>query len=240
MTGGVMDLIKNSWKKADFSEFHKYEQSLKGSARDCEWEQKIVNTKLECFARTSTKARVAAKEIKKGAYLEFLDGLEIGNMFDSLVYAHLISSIKDFDVFEKYLDKFVLTIDSWASADTLRFAKKDKERLVKLSNKYLKDERPFVRRVGVNIWFELIKDNHYIDKAFCLLDSLKDEDEYYVNMSGAWLLSFCMIYDREKTIRYFENDQTNKFIVNKGISKCRDSYRVSAEDKQLLLGFKVK
>ena len=32
----------------------------------------------------------------------------------------------------------------------------------------------------------------------------------------------------------------NKFTINKGISKCRDSYRVSKEDKELLLKYKVK
>ena len=32
----------------------------------------------------------------------------------------------------------------------------------------------------------------------------------------------------------------NDFVINKTISKCRDSFRVSAEDKEMLLGFKRK
>ena len=32
----------------------------------------------------------------------------------------------------------------------------------------------------------------------------------------------------------------NKFTINKAISKCRDSFRVSEEDKNLLLKYKSK
>ena len=35
-----------------------------------------------------------------------------------------------------------------------------------------------------------------------------------------------------------ENNNLNKFVINKGISKCRDSFRISQEDKQWLLQFK--
>jgi len=231
---------RTDWTKKDFDDLREYEKTIKGSARDCEWEKRIVNTKLECFARTSTKAKEVVRLIKKGAYLKFLENIKIENMFESLVCAHLIGTIKDFDVFERNLDKFVVTIDNWASADTLRFKKQSKEKLVELSHKYLKSDMPFVRRVGVNIWLELIKDEKHFDGAFDVLNSLADEAEYYVNMSAAWLLSFCMVYNREKTISYFKNNTTNSFIINKAISKCRDSFRISNEDKEMLKDFKVR
>ena len=69
-------------------------------------------------------------------------------------------------------------------------------------------------------------------------DINKDENEYYVNMSAAWLLCECFIKQREATLKYFKNNTTNNFIINKAISKCRDSFRVSIEDKKLLVTFK--
>lgn len=235
-----MNLSKEYWKSKDFEEFRAYQESVKGSLENQKWEQRIVNTKLDCLAKTSTKAREMAKQIKKGNYFEFLDNIEIKTHCDSLVCAFLLNSIKNFADFEPRLDKFVKTIDNWASCDTLKFDKKDKEQCKKLSYKYIKSDLPFVRRVGVNFWFDLIKDEKYLDDAFNIIDMLQNETEYYVNMCGAWLLSFCMVQNREKTINYFENNRTNSFIINKAISKCRDSFRISKEDKDFLLKFKVK
>lgn len=178
-----MELIKQNWTQKDFSDFLEFEKSLIENPTDCEWEQRIVNTKLNCVGRTSTKAKKIANQIKKG---------------------------------------------------------KDKTKLEELSKKYLSSEKPFVRRVGVNIYFALIEDQTYLDKTFEMLNSLKNETEYYVNMSGAWLLSECYTKHRDKTLNFFKTHNTNAFIINKGISKCRDSFRVSKDDKEMLIQFKVK
>ena len=57
-------------------------------------------------------------------------------------------------------------------------------------------------------------------------------------MMNAWLLCNLFIKRREKTISFLQNNKLNKFTINKGISKCRDSFRVSKEDKEYLLRFK--
>ena len=40
-------------------------------------------------------------------------------------------------------------------------------------------------------------------------------------------------------MQFFENNHTNKFIINKAISKCRDSFRVSQEDKEILKNYNL-
>ena len=70
------------------------------------------------------------------------------------------------------------------------------------------------------------------------LTGCKKETEYYVNMACAWLLAECFIKFRNETLHFLEQNTLNDFIVNKGIQKCRDSFRVSDEDKDLLLKFK--
>ncbi|MBQ9514277.1 MAG: DNA alkylation repair protein [Clostridia bacterium] len=234
-----MQLIKDKWTKSDIEEYYESQKALIGSEKDRAFEQKIVNTRLFCYGKTSFKAKEWAKLIKKGNYLSFLDGVTIKTHFDSIVCAYLINGVKDFTEYEKRLDDFVITIDNWASCDTLKFNKQDREKLFALSEKYLKSPETFIRRVGVDIYFELYKDEKYLKSAFKLLDGLKDEKEYYVNMCGAWLLSFCFIKYREKTLDYLRHNDTNAFIINKGISKIKDSFRVSKEDKELINGFKV-
>ena len=57
-------------------------------------------------------------------------------------------------------------------------------------------------------------------------------------MAGAWLLAECMTKYREETLTYYSSNKTNDFIINKSISKCKDSFRISKEDKHFLLNFK--
>ena len=235
-----MNLVRSNWLDEDIKLFKQYELSFLGDKKDCEWEQRIVNTKLQCFGKTSGKAKKLVKEIKKGNYLEFIDHLKIENHLESLIVAFLISSIKDFGEFESKLDNFVKTIDNWASTDTLRFQKKDRSKLKLLSIKYLKSSKPFIRRTGLNIYFELIHDHQYLKDALEVIESLKNEQEYYVNMCAAWLLADCFAKYRDETLSFFEVSTTNSFIINKAISKCRDSFRVSKEDKDYLLKFKRK
>ena len=57
-------------------------------------------------------------------------------------------------------------------------------------------------------------------------------------MAVAWLCCELMIKNRNKFLEYLKHNKLNDFTVNKTISKCRDSFRVSAKDKELLLKFK--
>lgn len=88
------------------------------------------------------------------------------------------------------------------------------------------------------ILFDFVGNDNYIDKIFELLDSFQAEEHYYVNMMNAWLLCECFIKRRELTLKYLNHNKLNKFTINKGVQKCRESRRVSAEDKQMLLKFK--
>jgi len=233
-----MELIKSVWTKDDIVEFHLFEQSFKGADRDCEWEQRIVNTKLDCYGKTSSKVKDVVKSVKKGNFISFLDNLDIQTHFDSLCYAFMLPAIKDFTTFKNHLDKYVLTIDNWASCDSLKFDKYKAESIYYLANEYLKSDKEFVKRVGLNCYMQLIKNEDYFDFSFKVLDSLKEEKQYYVNMAAAWLLFECFTINSKKTIEYFRNNNTNDFIINKGIQKCRDSFRISQEDKDYILRFK--
>ena len=44
--------------------------------------------------------------------------------------------------------------------------------------------------------------------------------------------------EREKTLEFLKTNKLNPFQINKAISKCRDSFRVSKEDKENLLEFR--
>ncbi len=235
-----MRLIKENWTKDDIKEFIEFEKTLKGNQKEIEFEQKIVLTKLPCYGKTSSKAREIYKQIKKGNFSEFIQNMEITSHFDTILLDLFITNIKDFNEFKKHLLRLIKQYDNWASCDALSFKKRPYNKLLTLSNALIKSKKTFVRRVGVLIHFELIKNAKYLDNTFKLLDTLSEEKEYYVNMCAAWLLCECFAKYRNETLAYFKSNKTNNFIINKAISKCVDSYRVSFEDKALLKTMRQK
>lgn len=235
-----MELVKDNWNKKDGISFNKYLESLKNIDR-IEWSRRILNTEMNLLAIQTKEIKSIVKEISEGNYISFLD-LELDYYFENMaINACLITKINDFDVMRKYLDKYVLKIENWASSDVLSFdVKGNEENFFNLSLEYIKSDKPFVRRVGLFILFSFIKNDKYIDKIYEIMNRFYNEDHYYVNMMIAWLFCECFIKRREETIEYLKTHKLNKFSINKGISKCRDSYRVSIEDKEMLIGYRVK
>ena len=235
-----MNLRKEKWDKKDGREFIKYLETLQNPEK-IEWSKNLLKIKMPVLAIKTLVIKDIVKEVGQGNFLSFLD-LELDDYYDSLaISGFLIANIEDFNIMKEYLDRYVLKIDNWASCDLLSFNVKNRENeFYNLALGYVKNDYPFVRRVGLNILFKLIDNDEYIDRIFMIMNSFYDETHYYVNMMNAWLLCECFIKRRDNTIEFLKNHKLNKFTISKGICKCRDSYRVSEEDKQMLLQYRVK
>ena len=235
-----MDLVKENWTEKDGVSFNEYLESLKNLEK-IDWARKILNSKMELLAIKTPVMKEIVKKISEGNYLSFLD-LELNNYYENMaINGLLIPKIDDFDIMKKYLDKYVLKIENWASCDILSFnIKKREEKYYNLSLEYIKSDKPFVRRVGLLILFKLIENDQYIDKIYNVMNQFYNEEHYYVNMINAWLFCECFIKRREKTLEFLKTHKLNKFTINKGISKCRDSFRVSVSDKEMLISYRRK
>ena len=235
-----MNLNLEKWASKDGKQFNIYLESLRDPEK-IEWSKKILNTEMSVLAIPTPIIKNIANQISKGNFLSFLE-LELNNYYENTaINGYLITKIYDFKLMKKYLDKYVLKIDNWASCDLLSFKIKDNEEVFfDLALEYLNNKKPFVRRVGLNIIFCYIDNDIYISRVFSVMNSLYSEEHYYVNMMNAWLFCECFIKRREMTLAFLKNHKLNKFTINKGISKCRDSYRVSLDDKELLLKYKIK
>lgn len=99
------------------------------------------------------------------------------------------------------------------------------------AKEYIQSELPFVRRWGYVLFMPtLVKQEDVAEKLFLLF---KDDDEYYVQMAEAWLISYLGIYQPEKTLAYLKACPLKYNIVGKAIQKVCDSFRVSGEYKLL-------
>lgn len=98
------------------------------------------------------------------------------------------------------------------------------------AQKYLQSQLPFARRWGYVMFMPtLVKDKNLAEKLFLLF---KDDDEYYVQMAEAWLISYLAIYQPEKTLAYLSECQLKYNIVGKAIQKICDSFRIDYELKE--------
>lgn len=235
-----MELIKSNWRNSDILEFQEYLKSFK-SDQNREWNINLLKTQLPVLCIKTPVVKDIVKKIYKGNYLEFLDLMIWEYYENTAINGFLITKIKDFNTMKKYLDIYSSKADNWATCDLLSFnIKGNEDNFFNLVLEYIENPKPFVRRIGMSILFNFVDDDKYIDKIFDLLDSFEKEEHYYVNMMNAWLLSECFIKQRENTMKYLKQNKLNKFTLNKGIQKCRESRRVSIEDKELLLKYKIK
>lgn len=235
-----MELIKDNWTNKDILEFQDYLKTLENPSTK-EWTTNILKTNLPVLSLKTDTMKDIANNIYKGNYLSFLDYMIWEYYENTAINGFLINKIKDFDTFKHHLDLYSNKADNWATCDLLKFnSKKYELKFFNLSEEYIKSDKPFVRRIGMLILFDYIEKEEYIDKIFGILDSFINEEHYYVNMVNAWLFCDCFIKQREKTLKYLKNHKLNKFTINKGIQKCRESRRISEEDKNMLLKYKIK
>lgn len=233
-----MKFLKEIWNESDIIELHEYLNTL-DKVNSKERELRILNTSFSYIGVRNEPLKKISKEILNSNYKSFLNVNKPIYHEDFMINGNIINKIKDFNEFVGYLDKYLEYADSWAHTDIIKFnIKNNEENYFNLAKKYLKSDKTYVRRMGVRILFNYCN-NSYTDKVFELIDNLYDETEYYVNMCISWLLCDLMIKSRDKTIKYMDNHHLNKFVVNKMISKCRDSYRVSSEDKELLTKYRM-
>ena len=233
-----MELIKEVWQTEDGQQFQEYLKTL-GKKDRVEWTKKNINTQMSVLAVPTPKLREIIKEIAKGDFMSFLN-LNLWQYHENtIINAGLIAKIKEFYVLENYLKAYTQKIDNWASCDMFSVdVSKNEQQFFDLAVSMLIEEKTFVRRMGFNILFKFITNEKYVNKLFSLLNNFNGEKEYYVNMMIAWFVCELFIKQREKTLEFLKTHNLNSFQINKAISKCRDSFRVSAKDKQMLLQYK--
>lgn len=140
------------------------------------------------------------------------------------------------------LTRFIPKIDNWAVCDTvcstLKFIRKDLSGFRLFLEPYLQSSEEFQRRFAIVCLMDYYITDEYIEEVLDYL-AATEHPAYYVQMAAAWALSVCFVKYRDITMPYFrEGLIKNDWIHNKAIQKIRESYRVAAEDKELLIGFK--
>lgn len=182
-----------------------------------------------------------AKELEKESREEFLRSLPHKYHEENILHAFILSNIKDFDEYIRYVDEFLPFITNWSVCDTLcnKYLNKYKDELIQIIYKWLESKEIYRVRYAVKCLM-----NYYLSEDF------KEEhiehvakiklDDYYIQMMIAWYLATGLAKNYDQFIKVIENHTFDKSIHNKAIQKAVESYRVREEHKIYLKTLKVK
>lgn len=166
-------------------------------------------------------------------------------LYEEEMLKGLVIGIARCDISERLelVKGFVPHIDNWAVCDIftggLKAFKSDRELILPFIEQCLSSQQEFTLRFAVCMLMDYYVDDGYIDYTLEKINGITNRD-YYVMMARAWALSVCFVKQRNKTIELFSRFTLDAVTQNKAIQKCRESYRVSKEDKELLLKYKIK
>lgn len=193
--------------------------------------------------RVSILRKYAKELAKKYEIKELLK--QINNQYyeEIMLQGMLIGlSKEDFETIQKQIEGFVPKIDNWAVCDTfcagLKATKKHEKEMWNFIQSYLKSNKEFEIRFGVVMILDYYIEDEYLEKDFEIFDSITSQD-YYVQMAVAWAISICFIKFYDKTIKYLETANLDKFTYNKALQKAIESYRITEEKKILLKKMKM-
>ena len=198
----------------------------------------VLNSKYEMIGIRVPTMKKIAKEIAKTTDLEkFLEYAQDKYYEEVMIQGLVISHIKDEKLFYKYFKKHINKIDNWALCDTfcsaIKIIKKYEDKYFKEAINMSLNKKEFISRVGLVIILDHFISRENINTIYETLNKI-NSDKFYINMAEAWLVCELYIKYSSETKEFIKNNNLNKFTQNKAISKIHDSYRVSAEEKDLL------
>ena len=234
-------MVPDIWNKENYKEFIDHLISIKDEKYKEFHSSIVLNSKYEMIGIRLPIMRDIAKKISKTNIEAFLK--YIGNYYyeEIMIEGLVIALIKDEEIFYKYFKEYIKKIDNWALCDSfcnsIKIVRKYEDKYFNEAINLSLSNDEFISRVGLVIIL-----NHFINKdnLNIIYDTLNkiSSDKFYINMAEAWLI--CEIYIKypNVTIVFIKNNNFNKFTQNKAISKIRDSYRITKEEKDLLNKFR--
>ena len=127
-------------------------------------------------------------------------------------------------------------IDNWATCDisSPKVFKKYPKEIYRFAKECINSDKPYIKRYGIG----LLLSNRLYDYTDLVINS-EDNDEYYVKMVKAWYLSMALVYNYEKTIKYFEEKKIDKWVHNKALQKAIESRQIDINVKEYLRKLKL-
>jgi 3-methyladenine DNA glycosylase AlkD len=152
-----------------------------------------------------------------------------------LTLCYFVLSLKKEKTFEKqmgFLQGKLAYADSWIITDSLPqvIRKAPEEAFEPYYQDWVKDRREYARRFAYVFALRYYREN---DIRF-FLEHLVYDERYYVYMAQAWMLATFAITHFADVVAFLQRKDIPEILARKTISKMRDSYRISPEQKEIV------
>ncbi len=215
-----------------------------GDARLRDFNAKLISTvdKDRILGVRTPPLRSLAKEMLAydGADA-FLSELPHEYFEENQLHAFIISEIRDFERAVEELKRFLPYVDNWATCDqmSLRAFENHPDRVRELVCGWIGASHTYTVRFGICTLMKYFLDDSFDSIYLDMVAELRT-DEYYINMCAAWFFATALAKQYDATLPYFKDNRLTVWVHNKAIQKARESYRVSAEHKNVLAGLRRK
>lgn len=191
------------------------------------------------------KLRALAKELLAGDWRAFLQASLGHPLYEvRLLHAYVLGGARcPIDEKLALTDAFLPYIDNWAVCDGLCASFKPKrgeeDALFDFVLNCAASGLEFRKRFGLVMLMSHFHDAPFAERTMAAYRAFA-HDGYYARMGAAWGLATLYLYQREAALAILKDGIWDDFTHNKAIQKLRESYRVSDEDKQMLLTLRRK
>lgn len=181
---------------------------------------------------------IIKKELKniesKEKYLNQL--IEFKYFEEYNIYMYILEKEKDLNIAINRIKEILPFIDNWATCDisSPKVFKKYPKEVYRFAKECINSDKPYIKRYGIG----LLLSNRLYDYTDLVINS-EDNDEYYVKMVKSWYLSMALVYNYEKTIKYFEEKKIDKWVHNKALQKAIESRQIDINVKEYLRKLKL-
>ena len=148
-------------------------------------------------------------------------------------------SLLRYEEFIRYVDRCVVLLDNWATCDC--FAPKcivgHKQDFLSYIEKYLSHGGEFYQRFALTTLLHFYVEENYLSLIFEKVSSANNR-LYYVHMASAWLVAETLVKFYDTAKNFLLKETLDIKTHNKAIQKAVESYRLTAEKKNILKGMK--
>lgn len=188
------------------------------------------------------RVRSLAKQIVKQDWRSYLEGARDDSYEEICLQGFVIGYAKaDIEELLTWAAAFIPKIQDWSVNDgfcaTFKIAQKHRERVWEFLMQYKDSNSEFEQRVVAVMLMDHFLVEEYIDRVLGVWDVLNHEG-YYCKMGVAWGIATAYAKFPKETYAFLLDNHLDDFTYNKAIQKMLESYRVSAEDKDMLRGMK--
>ncbi|MDO4633682.1 MAG: DNA alkylation repair protein [Eubacteriales bacterium] len=220
----IQDLIKELFENQDL-DYREFHASLNPTVQ----KEHIIGVRTPVL-------RAMAKKLKNSETAEiFLSELPHIYFEENQLHAFLISETRDYDQLLIQLERFLPHIDNWATCDQLRpkLFKKHPAGLIEQVCRWLASDHTYTIRFAIGTLMSYYLDDAY-EQRYLDRVSRVHSDEYYVNMMTAWYFATALAKQYDDAVMVLEDGRLDQWVHNKTIQKARESFRITADQKEYL------